>query len=72
MFKSKNVQTAAHEFLHSFALPHSFTNSEADAKAQFTYEYAKTENIMDYSHHIPETRYNLWKWQWMIANTNTK
>jgi len=72
LFPTKNNQTAAHEFLHSFALPHSFTNSEADAKAQFTYEYAKTENIMDYSHHIPETRYNLWKWQWVIANTNTK
>ncbi|MGE8528134.1 MULTISPECIES: hypothetical protein [Chryseobacterium] len=72
LFPSKNDQTAAHEFLHSFALPHSFTNSEADAKAQFTYEYAKTENIMDYSHHIPETRYSLWKWQWIIANDNTK
>ncbi|REC46835.1 zinc metalloprotease [Chryseobacterium pennipullorum] len=72
LFPTKNDQTAAHEFLHSFELPHTFTNSEADSKAQYTYQYAKTENIMDYSHHIPETRYNLWKWQWVIANNNTK
>ncbi len=72
LFPGKNDQTAAHEFLHSFALPHSFTNSEADAKAEFTYEYAKTENIMDYSHRISKPRYNLWKWQWVIANNNTK
>lgn len=72
LFPSKNDQTAAHEFLHSFKLPHSFTNSEADTNALSTYEYSKTENIMDYSHHIPEKRYNLWKWQWIIANNNTK
>ncbi|MBV6881831.1 hypothetical protein NG800_018245 [Epilithonimonas ginsengisoli] len=72
LFPTKNDQTAAHEFLHSFELPHSFTNSEADNKAEYTYEYAKTENIMDYSHHIPQNRFNLWKWQWMIANNNVK
>lgn len=72
LFPTKNDQTAAHEFLHSFALPHSFTNSEADSNAEFTYEYAKTENIMDYSHRVSQPRYNLWKWQWVKANTNTK
>jgi len=68
LFFTKNNQTAAHEFLHSFNLPHSFTNEEADANALFTYKYATTENILDYSHHIPQTRYSLWKWQWDKAN----
>ncbi|KQB37502.1 type VI secretion system Vgr family protein [Flavobacterium aquidurense] len=68
LFPTKNDQTAAHEFLHSFNLPHSFTNKEADSNALFTFQYAKTENLLDYSHYIPETRYNLWKWQWIKAN----
>lgn len=72
LFPSKNDQTAAHEFLHSFNLPHSFTNKEADANALFTFEYAKTENLMDYSHRLnpPQTRYSLWKWQWEKANAS--
>ena len=68
LFPTKNDQTAAHEFLHSFNLPHSFTNEEADSNAIFTYKYATTENILDYSHHITQTRYSLWKWQWDKAN----
>jgi hypothetical protein len=90
LFPSKNDQTAAHEFLHSFNLPHSFTNKEAadeavknattpTAKAAarattalFTFEYAKTENLLDYSHHIPETRSSLWYWQWIKANESIK
>ncbi|MGV0925396.1 hypothetical protein [Empedobacter tilapiae] len=72
LFPAKNDQTAAHEFLHSFTLPHSFTNSEADSDALYTYTYAKTENIMDYSHQIPEVRYSLWKWQWEKANAHIR
>nr|WP_294787507.1 hypothetical protein [uncultured Flavobacterium sp.] len=68
LFLIKNDQTAAHEFLHSFNLPHSFTNEEGNSNAMFTYKYATTENILDYSHHIPQTRYSLWKWQWQKAN----
>ncbi len=68
LFPTKNDQTAAHEFLHSFNLPHSFTNEEGSSNAMFTYKYATTENILDYSHHIPQTRYSLWKWQWQKAN----
>ena len=68
LFPGRNNQTAAHEFLHSFKLPHSFTNKEADPNAKCTYIYAKTENLMDYSHKIPEERYSLWKWQWKVAN----
>ncbi|WP_375605401.1 hypothetical protein [Flavobacterium davisii] len=70
LFAGKNDQTAAHEFLHSFKLPHTFANKEADANAKFTFEYAKTENLLDYSHHLnpPQERYTLWQWQWIIAN----
>ena len=70
LFPSKNDQTAAHEFLHSFNLPHSFTNLEADADALYTYEAIKTENLLDYSHRIPQVRYSLWKWQWEKANNS--
>ncbi|WP_131537901.1 phage baseplate assembly protein V [Pedobacter nototheniae] len=70
LFLSKNDQTAAHEFLHSFKLHHSFTNKEANSDALFTYEYKKTENLMDYSHHIPQERYSLWHWQWLKANSS--
>lgn len=70
LFPSKNDQTAAHEFLHSFNLPHSFANKEADTDALFTYEFKKTENLLDYSHYIPQTRYSLWKWQWEKANNS--
>ena len=90
LFPGKNDQTAAHEFLHSFNLPHSFTNKESadeDVKnartpaakvvagattALFTFEYAKTENLMDYSHRIGKTRSSLWKWQWKKANSSVR
>lgn len=41
VFKCKNEQTAAHEFLHSMNLPHTFTNKESTAEALFTYRYKK-------------------------------
>jgi hypothetical protein len=59
----ESLQADTHEFLHSFNLPNSFTNEEADSDAIFTYRYATTENILDYSHHIPQIRYSLWQWQ---------
>ena len=68
LFSGRNDQTAAHEFLHSFKLPHSFTNKEASGNADCTYTALKTENLMDYSHFVNEERYSLWKWQWKKAN----
>lgn len=70
LFKNANDQTASHEFLHSMDLPHSFTNSEADSKATFTYTVKKTENLMDYSHQVEgheNSRCALWYWQWKTA-----
>lgn len=73
VFKSANDQTASHEFLHSFNLAHTFTNKVASANAKFTYEYKKTDNLLDYSHHIGRNnnkRCGLFHWQWIQANNS--
>ena len=73
VFKSANDQTAAHEFLHSLNLAHTFTNIEASANAEFTYQYSKTDNLLDYSHHNPRNNNNrcsLFHWQWIKANNS--
>jgi len=71
VFSSANQQTASHEILHSFNLPHSFTNKESSGHALFTYEALKTENLLDYSHQVTghtNDRRSLWYWQWVKAN----
>ena len=75
VFKSANHQTAAHEFLHSFKIPHTFTNKEATAIAECTYEAKKTDNLLDYSHNITShpnnnKRCSLYYWQWITANNS--
>ncbi len=74
LFKSKDNQTAAHEFLHSMNLPHTFTNKDSSTNALFTYEYRKTDNLLDYSHHGGNNnkRCSLFYWQWKIANSSIK
>ncbi len=75
VFVTANNQTAAHEFLHALNLAHSFANSEASKHAKFTYQYAKTENLLDYTHRIPghaNDRCGLWYWQWVKANNSIK
>lgn len=74
VFKSKNNQTAAHEFLHSMNLAHTFTNKDSSANALFTYEYKKTDNLLDYSHHggNDNKRCSLFYWQWKQANNSIK
>ncbi|WP_262891363.1 hypothetical protein [Epilithonimonas arachidiradicis] len=46
----------AHETLHSMGLYHSFDND-----GEYTFEYQKTNNIMDYS--FDSDRKLLWYWQ---------
>lgn len=75
VFKSANDQTAVHEFLHSFSLPHTFTNKEASTSAECTYEAKKTDNLLDYSHNITSdpnnnNRCSLYYWQWKVANNS--
>lgn len=74
VFKSKNDQTAAHEFLHSMNLAHTFANKEASSHALYTYEYRKTDNLLDYSHHggNDNKRCSLYYWQWRKANSSIK
>ncbi len=75
VFKSRNHQTASHEFLHSMNLPHAFTNKDVSGNALFTYEYKKTDNLLDYSHHgigDENKRCSLFYWQWKQANASIK
>lgn len=68
VFGTANDQTASHEFLHSLNLPHTFDNA-----GKYTYEYIKTDNLLDYSHHQTghkNDRCALWYWQWNIANNS--
>ncbi len=71
--------TAAHEWLHSMGLPHTFSG-----KGEFTYEVAKTENIMDYTHALSrnelgpikgmesysKSTFSLYHWQWKIVHNS--
>lgn len=70
LFSSKNNQTAAHEFLHAFNLPHTHVNKEARANASYTYKYGQTDNLVGYGHHEGVERRSLWKWQWEKANNS--
>ncbi len=71
----QRIVRVAHEFLHALNLAHSFANSEASKHAEFTYQYAKTENLLDYTHRLPghsNDRCSLWYWQWTKANNSIK
>ncbi|RXM50198.1 MULTISPECIES: hypothetical protein [unclassified Chryseobacterium] len=76
VFKSKNDQTAAHEFLHAMNLPHTFTNKKTTSDALFTYEFKKTDNLLDYSHRLGSgnnsNRCSLFYWEWKQANNSIK
>ncbi len=76
VFKSRNNQTASHEFLHSMNLPHTFTNKQVSVNAKFTYEFSKTDNLLDYSHRLitrnNNNRCSLFYWQWKQANDSIK
>ncbi len=76
LLKNSNDQTAAHEILHALNLAHTFSNSEADANAQYTFTYKSINNLLSYTHHkgvsnaaYKTARYSLQHWQWAIANT---
>ncbi|MCY0977038.1 phage baseplate assembly protein V [Chryseobacterium wangxinyae] len=53
--------TLAHEVFHSMGLYHSFDNN-----SNFTFEFEKTDNIMDYSDiaPVPITVISTYHWQW--------
>lgn len=71
MFDGYDTASITHEILHALELPHSFSNPSATQNRAFcTYQYAETENLMDYSHHVNIPRFALWHWQWRLANGN--
>lgn len=67
--------TTAHEVLHAMGLPHTFESKDiiptgmtvTDApNGKYTFRFAITDNILDYSHHNGITRKSLMEWQWEI------
>ncbi|AZA53441.1 hypothetical protein [Chryseobacterium sp. G0201] len=72
-FSTKDDQTVVHEFLHSMGLAHTFTNKYTDKNALFTYDYERTDNLMDYVSDTEKNKRNsLYYWQWKIANESIK
>ena len=67
VFNNAPQDIAAHEFMHTVGMPHSFDNSNFNPNAKYTYQHRMTENIMDYS----LANFSTWKWQWEIINNNT-
>jgi len=68
--------TPTHEAFHSLGLAHTFESKPDYANAKYSYEYKKTENIMDYTHHRPsdgsegsEKRWYTYHWQWKIMQS---
>jgi hypothetical protein len=64
--KGHNKGTVAHETMHDMNLPHTFDGKSSSAL--YTYEVYKTNNLLDYSHHVGIERHCLFLWQWKILN----
>ncbi|WP_123983108.1 reprolysin-like metallopeptidase [Chryseobacterium sp. G0201] len=72
-FNTQDDQTVVHEFLHSMGLAHTFTNKSTDSNALFTYDYERTDNLMDYVSDMEKNkRASLYYWQWKVANETIK
>lgn len=69
-FASHNKATVAHETMHAMSLPHTFDGKSTSA--HYTYEAYKTNNLLDYSHHIGIERFCLFLWQWKILNSKIR
>ena len=68
------ITTITHEVYHSLGLPHSFENKahipqngdrQTQSNGEYSFEYRKTTNIMDYS----DLRNNLFYWQIKIVRS---
>ncbi len=65
-FSNCNLATPTHELGHALGLPHTFTGCTSLAK--YVYQYASTDNIMDYSHQYDVERQSFFYWQWKSMN----
>lgn len=60
-----NFTSMVHELLHSMGVYHTFDNN-----SKYTFEFRKTDNVMDYTHQIGKKRFTTNIWQWKILNKN--
>ncbi|WP_419868502.1 zinc metalloprotease [Chryseobacterium sp. CT-SW4] len=65
-FNTHSKETVAHELMHALGLPHTF---DGNPPAKFTYMAYKTNNLMDYCHHVGIQRITVFKWQWKVLNS---
>lgn len=71
VFNTANTETGIHELLHSLELAHPF--DAYSHNTPFSYEFIKTDNIMDYGHWVAGlTRKSLFHWHWQIINTKIR
>jgi len=68
---SLRKETLVHEAAHTLGLFHSFQTATKDhgrdVTPDYTFEYATTDNIMDYSVNVN----TFWKWQWKKMKLDT-
>ena len=65
--RDHEVPTIIHEMCHCLGLAHTF-DYRIPERSFIAYRYAKTNNILDYSHHINIPRNCLFYWQWKKIN----
>lgn len=70
-FASHNAATVGHEMFHALGLMHTFDYTDTRL-SDYAYQYAKTDNMLDYSHHVGIKRQSLFYWQWKKLNSRVK
>ena len=66
-FDSHKASTVGHEVYHCFGLAHTF-DFRNSKRCEIGYRYTKTNNMLDYSHHVGIERNSLFYLQWMYIN----
>ena len=66
-FDGHNASTVGHEVYHCFGLAHTFDFRDSK-RCEIGYRYTKTNNMLDYSHHVGIERNSLFYLQWMYIN----
>ena len=61
------LSTVGHEVYHCFGLAHTFDFRDSK-RCEIDYRYTKTNNMLDYSHHVNIKRNSLFYLQWMYIN----